>query len=446
MIIANSENSSKMKTEKKEKLNNFLCQDSCNSCQQSLFLLKHHKELDCKLSQCPDLCFTISSRFISGLNPHINFFVNNNKGTCNTCLKLGLCKSNQCEYQKKFIHTTINSVLENKHEFHIIQTHNNIDIKQINQRSSEYTSNMNSILSNMDDMTNILENYILLWNKSKQIKNIYIKIFSIVMKRNLFDDNYDSIYSSDNANDFQNIIFQMNLKFKGLINNFYRKIEKNKLQLLLNEPYDSQSIYHKETIIIDYINLNQDIYAAISEMLVISEKIKHEIIKNSKLVQMIKEDLIKDSNLNALLSKSGLLDRSNFSHLKLKNQNNGPYRSIRGSKKINKLYVKSMQLRDVAFDDDSVNPIDLTDLRDNDLSDEEKVKDHIGNKLIIDKKNDKFATVKSKNRILPSLLNKNKTKLKNLLNRIGNKSDSIKETLSKNYLKLKLKLCLLITQ
>lgn len=427
-IIANSENLSKTHSEAEEKFNKFPCEFSCNSCQNSLYYLKNNRKIDCRFSQCPDLCLMISSRFYSGLNPHINFFIKNHIGSCDTCFRLDLCHYNQCQYQQNLLHSTIKNVIEKTKDFHILHE-NNILFNQINKRSADYIFNMNLILANMKNMENILEKYILLWNNSKQIKNIYLKIFFIIKKRKFIINNAlpgtVAISRIDPSNEFQNIIIQLNNKFKGLIDKYSRKIEENKIFFLPSIIYDSQIIFKNQKTISDYINSNQDLYTISSEVLLITERIKDEIFKNSKLVHLIKLDLSKNSKYKEIITEIGLIDPDINIGLQInpsdKFNNNIFNHSLSSSaknsfsntkKNILKHFNKASNVNSAEEENEMVSNIELDNTNPN------EAKKTIKNSNIERRQKIKYFGDKSK--------------LKTLINRVGNKNDMIKDFISNN--------------
>jgi len=305
---------SNIKTELEEKLNKYPCEYSCSACQNNLFYLKTTKKVDCRFSQCPDLCLMISSRFYSGVNPHINFFIKNQIGTCDTCFRLDLCHMNQCNYQMNIIHNTIQNNLRKTESFHILKE-NNIIFNDINKRSKDYVFNMNLILSNLNNMNTILKKYIFLWNKSIRIKNIYLKIFSILTKSNidfLNSGNYkkDLISNNDSSADLQNIIIQMDQKFKNMIAKYSNKLEQNKILFSPNKVYDSNSILKYEKTLNDYISLNQDLFSITSEIFNISDSIKSDIFHNRNFIKAIKIEFSKNLKYKNILTKLGLFDEN----------------------------------------------------------------------------------------------------------------------------------------
>jgi len=314
----------KSQSESEEKFNKFPCRFSCSVCQNSLFYLKNKKKVDCRFSQCPDLCLMISSRFYSDSNPHIEIFNKNQIGICDTCFRMDLCHINQCNFQKQIIHNAIQNALESEKSFHMINE-NNMIFYEFNKKFHDYIFNVNLILSNLNHMNNIFESYIMLWNRSIKIKSIYLKIFFNLKKKKFSLLNPEETLEKNNIyknNDFQNIIIQMSYKFKSLISKFSKQTSDNKIVFLPNNVYDTNQILESEKTLNDYINLNEDILRVTSEIFDISGKIQNGIDKNFNIVKLIKIELSKNYHYKNIIESLGLLDKNDLIIHNNLNQNN----------------------------------------------------------------------------------------------------------------------------
>merc|ERR1711957_385775 len=153
-----------------------------------------------------------------------------------------------------------------------------------------------------------METYMTLSNASLKMKNIYLKIYSNLLKK-YFEEDRDSIAFNDSTLEFQNIFMLMHNKFSELILKYNNIINEKNPNSSGENVFQTKNLYDTEKNINDYIALNFELNNIHKDLLSITNEINKKITKNENTISIIKHELSLSSRLFNTMDKYGLMDK-----------------------------------------------------------------------------------------------------------------------------------------
>ena len=147
------------------------CNNSCLSCQNTLYFLKFRGNAECRFNMCPGLCMSISGQWNSNRNSHLNFFKSDQINICEACFRSSYCHINDCILEKTIVHNAIVHATENSN-YHFLNPNSGV-FQMVNKKSDDYFFNLDFIFKNFDKSVELLCKYDQIYTDSIQLKKFY---------------------------------------------------------------------------------------------------------------------------------------------------------------------------------------------------------------------------------------------------------------------------------